>query len=370
MKYCTLFLALFVFASCARKSEVYDEETAPVALSFVDSIPIDSLEQYLCDRWNPDIEPGEIPIYTLSDSTIWMREDGINTDDAKVRKLVDVYNLSIAANNIFTDFDLFNRMNFCEEDVVNAIQTVDFTRIRNEQNRDSLEYFRKKILFFIGSDPSQFDLEVENPYIYRDAVTDLIGSEMQPFIEGLEYETLESAYFDDAKVEGLTDYYLKRGDAGLVVELRKKLEGAKTFDAQCAYALELAHAYDANHENARIIPIFESLMNAGKYSIYLFEMWRTWRCILQPIVGGHSRDSYIPNDKYNVERIKCAYTTLVYLQNHLDDKVASNQYLVQSVSRNIERDGVFIYGNQIAIEEVELFRERFNFSDEEEQEEE
>lgn len=368
MKCLTLLFATLALASCTSKSEVYDEETAPVAISFVDSISVDSLEQSLYDRWNPDTEPAEIAIYTLSDSIVWLCEDGINIDDPSILKLVDLYNTSIATNNIFSDFDLYNRMDFVEEDVVNAIQTVDFTIIRNEHYKDSLENYRKKMLFLIGKDPSQFDMDVDNPYIYREAMTDLIESEIQPFYEGIDYEYFDSAYFNNEKVVGLRDYYQKRGDAELVGELREKLEVAKTFDAQCAYAIELAHAYDANHENARIIPIFESLMNAGKYSIYLFDVWRTWRCILQPIVGGHSKDSYIPNDKYNEMRIECAYSTLVYLQSHLEDKVAANQYLVQSASRNIEREGFYDFGNQIAMEEMELFRERYGFLDEDEDE--
>ena len=370
MKYSTLLLSSLALASCAGNAEVYDEETAPVAISFVDSISVDSLEQHLCYRWDPDAESNEIPIYTLSDSILWMCEDGLDIEDPRIMKLVDIYNTSVAVNDIFSDFDLYMRLDFFEEDAVNAIQGVDFSVIRNEQYRDSLENYRKKMLFLVGKDPDQFDMDVDNPYVYRGAMTDLIGSEMQPFLDGLDYDYFDSVYFNNEKIEGLREYINKRGDAELVGELREKLEGAKSFDAQCAYAVELAHAYDANHEIVRSLPIFESLMNAGKYSIYLVDVWRTWRCVIQPIVGGHSKDSYIPNDKFNEMRRKCSYSTLVYLQNHLDDKVAANQYVVLSATRNIEREGIYNFGNQIAMEEMDLFPERYGFLDEDEEEDE
>ena len=369
MKYCTLLLASLALASCARKAEVHEEETAPVAISFFDSISVDSLEQIIYDSMDPGTEEGEIAIYTLSDSIVWMCEDGLNVEDPRIQKLVDIYNTSVAVNDIFSDFDLYCRLDFLEEDVANAIKSVDFSVIRNEQYKDSLEAYRKKMLFLIGKDPSQLDMDVDNSYIYREEMTELIGAEMLPFYEGIDYEYFDSVYFNNEKIVGLREYYEKRGDAGLVAELREKLEGAKSFDAQCAYAVELAHAYDANQELARIVPIFESLMNAGKYSIYLFDLWRTWRCIEQPIVGGHSKDSYIPNDKYNEMRRKCAYSTLVYLQNHPEDKIAANQYLVQSASRNIEREGYYNFGNQIAMEEMDLFPERYGFLDDDDEEE-
>lgn len=368
MKYSTLLLVSLALASCAKKSEVYDKETAPVAISFIDSISVDSLEQIIYNSMDPGTADGEIAIYTLSDSIVWMCEDGLNIEDTRVLKLVDIYNTSVAVNNIFSDFDLYNRMDFFEEDVAIAIQSVDFNVIRNEQYKDSLEVYRRKMLFLIGKDPGQFDMDVDNPYVYREAMTDLIEAEMLPFYDGIDYEYYDSVYFDNEKVAGLKEYYQKRGDAELVGELKERLEGAKCFEAQCAYAIELAHAYDANHEVARIIPIFESLMNAGKYSIYLFDLWRTWRCIMQPIVGGYSKDSYIPNDKYNEMRRKCAYSTLVYLQNHPEEKIAANQYLVQSACRNIEREGYYRFGNQNAMEEIDLFPERYGFLDEEKEE--
>lgn len=368
MKYSTLLLSSLALASCAGNAEVYDEETAPVAISFVDSISVDSLEQHLCYNWDPDAESNEIPIYTLSDSILWMCEDGLDIEDPQIMKLVDIYNTSVAVNDIFSDFDLYMRFDFFEEDVVNAIQGVDFNVIRNEQYRDSLENYRKKMLFLVGKDPSQFDMDVDNPYVYRYAMTDLLASEMEQLFDGIDSDHFDSLYFNNDKVIGLREYNKKRGDAGLVKDLRKNIEGAKSFDAQCAYAVELAHAYYANDEVVRIIPIFESLMNTGKYSIYLVDVWRTWRCVIQPIVGGLSKDSYIPNDKYNEMRRMCSYSTLVYLQNHLEDQAAAIQFFVNSTRRNIEREGVFEYGNQITMEDIELFHEKYPFLDEEEDE--
>ena len=72
MKYCTLLLASLALASCARKAEVHEEETAPVAISFFDSISVDSLEQIIYDSMDPGTEEGEIALYTLVPRTIWL----------------------------------------------------------------------------------------------------------------------------------------------------------------------------------------------------------------------------------------------------------------------------------------------------------
>ena len=72
MKYCTLLLASLALASCARKAEVHEEETAPVAISFFDSISVDSLEQIIYYSMDPGTEEGEIALYTLVPRTIWL----------------------------------------------------------------------------------------------------------------------------------------------------------------------------------------------------------------------------------------------------------------------------------------------------------
>ena len=74
---------------------------------------------------------------------------------------------------------------------------------------------------------------------------------------------------------------------------------------------------------------------------------------------GMSRDSHIPNRKYNEMRRACAMTTLEHIRNHPDDIAAINNFVVMAYTVNIHRFGSFILGNDSMIEQVTMFPEYF-----------
>lgn len=156
----------------------------------------------------------------------------------------------------------------------------------------------------------------------------------------------------------------QRGKKNMVNELKAKYGKAKDFNAQCIYAIELAHAYETDREewyDKGINPatsIMESLMQARKYSPYLFKLWQTWRVLYQNCKG-YSKDSAIPNDIYNKYRNICASTILSYIEKHPNDLMAVNEFLLISYEKNVLREGDFSYGNQNAVDEYYLFPEKY-----------
>lgn len=157
----------------------------------------------------------------------------------------------------------------------------------------------------------------------------------------------------------------KRGNAKMVEILKKKYKNAKDFDAQCIYAIELSHAYEADMDSwdgddyqNPAIPIMESLMKERKYSLYLNELWQKWRVLFQNSKGA-SKDSEIPNNIYNDFRNICACTILSYIEGHPNDIKAINEFLVIACKENILREGEFSYGNQNAVDKYYLFHELY-----------
>ena len=151
----------------------------------------------------------------------------------------------------------------------------------------------------------------------------------------------------------------------MVAELKEKYDEAKSFDARCIYAIELAHAYEADVDSWAeddyrnpAIPLMEYLMKEQKYSIYLKELWMKWRTLYQDSEGA-SKDSEIPNHIYNEYRKICISSTLAYIKEHPDDILAINNYIVMAFEKNILREGVFRYANQYMLDKYNLFREKY-----------
>ena len=113
------------------------------------------------------------------------------------------------------------------------------------------------------------------------------------------------------------------------------------FDRECIYTVEFAHQlrYKEPHP---AIPKLEGLMKSGKYSRYLHEVWRTWRCLKQLEISP-SRDGMILNLKQIV-------------MNPQDIK-AINDFCFLATCDNIIRYCDYLFGNSAPLEQMMLFPE-------------
>jgi hypothetical protein len=130
-----------------------------------------------------------------------------------------------------------------------------------------------------------------------------------------------------------------------------------SFDQKCIYFIEYAHSEPSEELEDHVHPsikMMEDAMNEGKYSIYLQELWLTWRCLEQLLGYGSSRDSDIPNRMYNDWRMKCLQTIYQHIANYPDDIMAINQFFKISSNENILRYGDFDFGNQNVLWELAL----------------
>ena len=132
-------------------------------------------------------------------------------------------------------------------------------------------------------------------------------------------------------------------------------EQTPSFDRECLYTIEYAH--QRRHEEPhKAIPMLEKLMESGKFSRYLHEVWRTWRCLKQ-VAESPSRDGMILNLEYNKMRYKCLQTILNQIMQYPKDIYAINDFCFLATYDNIIRYSEFMFGNSAPLEHMMLFPE-------------
>lgn len=132
-------------------------------------------------------------------------------------------------------------------------------------------------------------------------------------------------------------------------------EQTPSFDRECLYTVEYAHQrrYEEPH---KAIPMLEKLMESGKFSRYLHEVWRTWRCLKQ-VAESPSRDGMIRNLEYNKMRYQCLSTILRQILRNPQDIYMINDFCFLATYDNITRYSEFMFGNSAPLEHMMLFPE-------------
>lgn len=302
---------------------------------------------------------------TISDKDMWLKVSPSALKSDQLIRLADAYNAFVVMNSIMTDLDLQMR-GYDLDDVIKAVRSISFERIKNHDVALKLEAYKKEMLYILSADPDKEDMEKHNPW---KAKNDLYAYLSEKYYVNTFGKFDEKGYKDAyEKCKSVPDWKLlmeKRGSDKMVKTLKDRYEKAKDFDARCIYAIELAHAYEADNDSwgeedfaNPAIPLMESLMKERKYSLYLYELWLKWRTLYQDSKGA-SKDSEIPNRLYNKYRNICACTILSHIEKNPQDIMAINIFLVTASKENILREGSFSFGNQNIVDKHYLFSEEF-----------
>ena len=126
----------------------------------------------------------------------------------------------------------------------------------------------------------------------------------------------------------------------LSLSLQKKYLAEEDFDAKCIYAIEMA-CYDFPDQ----IDYLGELIEDGRYSKYLFEVWISWRLRAQSRVFGISTYSEIPDNLYDNARLLVAQAYVKHIVQNPSDTLA--KYLLMNLiyTENLHRAGGY-YGNE------------------------
>ena len=314
---------------------------------------------------NNDSLEHPIMLETLSDLNQWFNIKPEDAQSEQESRLIDLYNSAVIWASILTDFDLQNRFEFENENVLNAVKTIDVSIVKDQEIREKLSAYKKEMIYLMSVNPNDVDQDKHNPWKAADDLYRYISKKFYVTSFGkIDRDKYWKEYDICSSVPEWDKLKKKRGKANLYEKMESKCKAAKDIDARCVYAIELAHAYFPKRKSEVIDPptqILESIMNEKKYSLYLDELWQKWRVLYQENKGA-SRDSEIPNSYYNKFRNICATTIFLHIRKHPKDIKAINQFLVIACKDNILREGEFEYGNQGLLEKARLFPELLNDS--------
>ena len=123
-------------------------------------------------------------------------------------------------------------------------------------------------------------------------------------------------------------------------ELKYRYVKESDFDTRCILALEIGCCNDPD-----AIDYLGELIEDGRYSKYLLEVWISWRLRAQAVVFGISTYSEIPDNLYDRARLIVAQRFLQHLEAKPDDTLAKVLLLNLSCIDNLHRAGG-IYGNE------------------------
>lgn len=293
---------------------------------------------------------------TLSNIDLSFKSNNNLPNAPLVSDLIDFYNGSIVLNSIVCDYELWQRD--LNTDAKDAITQMDCSIIKNDTIRLAAQRYKNQVLSILFNDSLKTDTTTFDRI--ADEYSTFKGILIDRYNVNNFGELSEETYWKIYDKSNLISNYdsiqsLDKTDSLSTLYLKELIKKETDFDKKCIYTLEYAHS----EETYSIIKSLENLMRSDQYSIYLYETWRYWRCLLQDNEYGSSKDSYIPNNIYNQMRMICANTILNYIIEHPNDIMAINQFIILSGTDNIYRYGIFPYGNQNFLEKVDLFPERY-----------
>jgi hypothetical protein len=244
-----------------------------------------------------------------------------------------------------TDFDLLMRLGLEPQDIIQKVEKLDVGRIQDAEVQAKLKDYKQEMLFLLRVDADSVDHNEHNPWIAKDELYAYLSKKFYITTFGeINVDEYWDEYNNCPSVPEMSELTANRGNPNMVKELKSKYNMATDFDARCVYAIELAHAYEADRDSwgedfrSPAIPIMEALMKEQKYSVYLNELWQKWRVLYQDSKGA-SKDSTIPNRLYNAYRNMCCCTVLSYIKKNPQDIKAINCFLTMACKENIFREG-------------------------------
>lgn len=122
--------------------------------------------------------------------------------------------------------------------------------------------------------------------------------------------------------------------------LKHRYVGETNFDVRCILALEIGCCGDPD-----AIDYLGELIEDGRYSKYLLEVWLSWRLLSQSEVFGISTFSEIPDNLYDNARLLVAKRFLQHIEVTPDDSLAKMLLLNLTFTENLHRAGGY-YGNE------------------------
>ena len=305
-------------------------------------------------------------IETLSNRDIYFKADTPLPDNPVINDLVDVANGYAILRAAYCDAELWFRFGLVVNDTIGLLKT---NVIKDKTMRAAADRYVKTLVDILPRDTALWNQEdsvlwgkVWSAYnSYANKLSNRFALSRYGKINGKDVE----GYLDIKQfIPNYDSIYNLRMQQTEENEryLKQMAEQTTSFDRECLYTVEYAHQqrYEEPHP---AIPMLEALMESGQFSRYLHEVWRTWR-VLRQMAESPSRDGMILNMEYNLMRYRCLNTIIKQIVKNHKDIYAINDFCFLASYDNIIRYNEFMFGNSAPLEQMMLFPEILEKSDE------
>lgn len=277
-------------------------------------------------------------------------------DEPFFADMVELYNASVLVNGIKSVVDVWYRYE-SSEDALESLKHADVSILKNDDIRAMVTQYLQLTTTVVSQDLSELDTVAYKQFIeYSDLVDSTLATRYnisnyaklsdEEYWGSMNYRNEADDLYKKLRCKRITPENNESSDAEKDIKLMlEKIKKEKDFSKKCSYTM----AYTSHVDYYYIaFDVIEPLLDDGRYSPYLFFLWRIWRCgeqLSNPCYGP-STWSVIPNKIYNEKRFKVAEATLNYIVKHREDAVAINQFLMTSSMNNILRLGQYPFGNE------------------------
>jgi len=309
-----------------------------------------------------EYEPDDGP---LSEQDFYFTATSALTDPT-LRDLVDVCNAHAIMHNARSDFEYWVRFGVITPGTIMSAKpdVIADTKLRGAVRRYLLQV---SALIDTTADADNRIDALDQAFLAYRTLDSIIAVDYNVDRYVRLDDTTYWKHYDKSRVDKNYDQIEAKfgsNDGQLISMLRLAFARTKDIDRKCVIALELAHVTDATDDAGISVaaPLLLQCMQQGQYSIYLMEVWWTWRTLVQ-LAHGASKDADLLNQCFNKAKMVCLYTILQEVERTSGDRFAINELLVLSSIENIYRYGAFAFGNQNLVDYYQIFPEWFDDGD-------
>jgi hypothetical protein len=300
----------------------------------------------------------EFTIELLSDKDIYFKADTTLPNIPLINDMLDVANSFAIMRAAYCDAELWFRFNMSVNDEIGSLKT---DIIKDKAIRTAAEKYVKDLVNILPKgtilekpDSILWDKVWKAYMTYGDKLSSRFALDHYGKItkkDVVNYMAIRQFIPNYDSIYNLRHNQSEENERYLLM----MAEQTPNFDRECLYTVEYAH--QRRHEEPHnAIPMLEKLMESGRFSRYLHEVWRTWRCLRQ-VAESPSRDGMILNLEYNKMRYRCMNTILRQIIKNPKDIYAINDFCFLATYDNIIRYSDYMFGNSAPLEQMMLFPE-------------
>ena len=296
---------------------------------------------------------------TLSNKDIYFKPVCALHENPVINDMMDVANGYAILRAVYCDAELWFRFSMTVNDEIERIKT---DIIKDREIRTAAEKYVKNLVNILPRDTKLYnqpdsilwDKICKSYTTFADVLSSRYALDHYGKITAKDVEKYMNIKQFIPNYDSIYDLRRKQSEDNEHY-LLLMAEQAQNFDKKCLYTVEFAHQrrYEEPHNG---IQKLEKLLTSDKFSRYLHEVWRTWRCLRQ-IAESPSRDGIILNLEYNKMRYRCLSTILQQIIKNPQDIYAINDFCFLATYDNITRYNEFTFGNSALLEQMILFPE-------------